>query len=216
MVLWVSGGRRIVFRENESSAGDICVCVGIFHQFLYLSNSRACNVFPGPVRLDCECCPGLCFSGCNNMSLVFIFNPYFLSFRADILFVLLAVENFLPYVSSPSPSSPSYIPVLASSCLSLLHTLSVVTSPLSLLSTSLEATPISPPPHHSHKTHPQWLQYVDLTHSGIQATSNGITDDAVRIFKNFVSFPYPSWHLLIKVRKQPLEMCIHPFFLVSA
>ncbi|CAI8006479.1 hypothetical protein GBAR_LOCUS4740 [Geodia barretti] len=146
------------------------------------------------------------------MSLVFIFNPYFLSFRADILFVLLAVENFLPYVSSPSPSSPSYIPVLASSCLSLLHTLSVVTSPLSLLSTSLEATPISPPPHHSHKTHPQWLQYVDLTHSGIQATSNGITDDAVRIFKNFVSFPYPSWHLLIKflLRRERI-----PFLLIS-
>ena len=145
------------------------------------------------------------------MSLVFIFNTYFLSFRADIIFVLLVVENFLPYVSSSS----SYFPVLASSCLSLLHTLSVVTSPLSLLSTSLEATPVSPPPHHSHKTHPQWLQYVDLSHSGIQATSNGITDDAVRIFKNFVSFPYPSWHLLIKVRKQPLETCIHPFFCCS-
>ena len=40
-VLWVSGGRRIAFRENESSDGDICVCVGIFHHFL-LSDQPQC------------------------------------------------------------------------------------------------------------------------------------------------------------------------------
>lgn len=126
--------------------------------------------------------------------------PFCVVHRADILAVLVGVEFFLPCITSPS-SSPHSLTALTSSCLSLVHTLSVVTSPLSHLHTSLSSTPplLLTPTHSSSALCHSWMEYLDLTHFGILATSNQNTDDLIRNFQNFLSLPYPSWNLLLKV-----------------
>ena len=106
------------------------------------------------------------------------------------LLASLTLHSSPPHIPTPSQLQPSSPPPHTPTPSQQHHQSSSSLPPHTSTSAPL------PAPHH-HK----WVEYIDLAHFGVLAPADQNGGDLIRIFQQFVSLPYPSWELLIKVIK---------------